>query len=192
MSRLLTSPIRWSWLPESCFRSLRTFSEFMSDWTVRLQGSKSGSCPAFCVKQLPSLWIKELQRARSRTVPWRFWKSFSQIIHAKQYHKRALGPGFALPSALHNFPCLSLSPWDTSGWHLALAPQAQCGGGCCSNSTHGVTFPRNYSGWDVSQLKSCTGLLLGYDAVPCHLQFPAHPSLTHHDAEHARLITFTW
>lgn len=60
---------------------------------------------------------------------------------------------------------------------------APCHSGCYSNSTHRVTFPSNYGGWDLSQLKSSTGFLLASDAAPCHLQFQAHPRLTHSDAQ---------
>lgn len=42
----------------------------------------------------------------------------------------------------------------------------------------------------MSQLKSFTGFLLVYDAVPCHPQFLVCPRLTHDDAEHSVLISF--
>lgn len=85
------------------------------------------------------------------------------------------------------FACLSETrPADTLLLHLWV----WCSWGCCSNSTYRVTFPCNCSSRDVSQLKSFTGFLLVYDAVPCHPQFLVCPRLAHDDEEHSVLITF--
>lgn len=79
---------------------------------------------------------------------------------------------FLLSRTLHNFSWLSLSLQAKSCWHLAPVSQAWCGWGCRSNSTHRVTFPRNYGGWDMSQLKSFTGVFISIWCSPMSSTVP--------------------
>lgn len=68
--------------------------------------------------------------------------------------------------------CISLFLQDMSHWHLALVSLVYWSWRYPGNSTHRVTFPCKYSGWNTSQLKSFVGFFISGWCTPMLCRTP--------------------